>query len=212
MRHSPVTPAPIPGLGAVPAAMACARVRILRAAARLYATRGYEGTSVREVAEAAGVTKPLVHYHFGSKEQLFASLLRESMDSCRTRFTDAVNRGATAHERLRALLAAQFERAREAPEIVAFVHEVMSMPGLLPLGFDYKAEGCELFELYVRVIEDGQRSGEFRAVDARAVVVMAIATVGMYVAATLACDLEAIPANAEDVVFDLLTRGLGGAA
>jgi AcrR family transcriptional regulator len=191
-----------PGAGSEPQA----RERILRSAARLYALHGYQGTSIRAVAEAAGVTKPLVHYHFGSKEQLFAALLRDCIESCRTRFESVT--GATAGERLRAVLHAQFERAREAPEVVAFAHQIMSMPGMLPLGFDYKREGRALCDLYVKLIEDGQRSGEFRRVDPEAVVTIACATVGMYVSAVLAGELSTIPPGVESTVYDLLVHGI----
>jgi len=128
------------------------------------------------------------------------------MLSCRTRFESA--KGVTASERLHAVLQAQFARAREAPEVVAFAHEVMTMPGMLPLGFDYKKEGQALCDLYVQLIEDGQQSGEFRRVEPRAVVVIAMATVGMYVAAVLAGDMAEVPPGVEDTVYDLMVHGI----
>jgi AcrR family transcriptional regulator len=45
--------------------------RILAAAARLFVERGYERTTIREVARAAGVDGGLVMHYFGSKQQLF---------------------------------------------------------------------------------------------------------------------------------------------
>src|SRR5215471_7397882 len=48
---------------------------LARVAARLFAERGYEATSVREIVEAAGVTKPTLYYHFKSKEGLAQALL-----------------------------------------------------------------------------------------------------------------------------------------
>ena len=48
---------------------------IARVAARLFAERGYDATSVREIVEAAGVTKPTLYYHFGSKQGLAEALL-----------------------------------------------------------------------------------------------------------------------------------------
>ena len=48
---------------------------IARTAARLFATRGYDATSVREIVEAAGVTKPTLYHYFGSKEGLAQALL-----------------------------------------------------------------------------------------------------------------------------------------
>ena len=47
--------------------------RILVEATGLFAERGYSATSVREVAERCGCTKPAVYYHFGSKQSLYLS-------------------------------------------------------------------------------------------------------------------------------------------
>jgi AcrR family transcriptional regulator len=48
---------------------------IARCAARLFATQGYDRTPVSAIVEEAGVTKPTLYYHFGSKEALARSLL-----------------------------------------------------------------------------------------------------------------------------------------
>ena len=185
-----------------------ARQRILSAAARLYAVRGYAGTSMRAVADAAQVTKPLVYYHFGSKQHLFATLLREAIGACRDLAQEVQAQDMTAHQRLASIVGSQFAQARRAPEVVAFAHEVLTMPGYLPLGFDYKSEGRALFEAYVTLVQDGQRRGEFRDLDARAVVVAIMATVSMYVAAVLSGELKEIPAQAEDTVLEIVTRGV----
>ncbi len=52
---------------------------IARVAARLFASRGYDATSVRTIVEAAGVTKPTLYYHFGSKAGLAKALLTDPM-------------------------------------------------------------------------------------------------------------------------------------
>jgi AcrR family transcriptional regulator len=52
------------------------RPLVLDAAFRLFLERGYEGTSMAAVAEAAGVTKPVVYDCYPSKEELFEALLR----------------------------------------------------------------------------------------------------------------------------------------
>ena len=61
--------------GQIPAAKDDRRERILVVAERLFAERGYEHVSVREVATAAGVTHPLIYYHWGSKRELLAAVL-----------------------------------------------------------------------------------------------------------------------------------------
>jgi AcrR family transcriptional regulator len=51
------------------------RERILEAARGEFSARGYEKTSVRGIAKAAGVDSALVHHYFGTKEQVFASAI-----------------------------------------------------------------------------------------------------------------------------------------
>jgi len=45
-------------------------MRLLEAAARVFAQRGYEGTTFREIAEAAGLSRGLLSFHFGNKRGL----------------------------------------------------------------------------------------------------------------------------------------------
>lgn len=51
------------------------RERILDEAKALFAARGYRGLSMREIAEAVGISKAGIYYHFRDKEELFAAML-----------------------------------------------------------------------------------------------------------------------------------------
>src|SRR5215831_13687340 len=59
---------------------AATRAAILEAATRRFATKGYGGAGVREIAADAGVTAALVNRYFGSKEGLFAEVIRRALD------------------------------------------------------------------------------------------------------------------------------------
>jgi AcrR family transcriptional regulator len=59
---------------------AATREAILEAATRRFATQGYERAGVREIAADAGVTAALVNRYFGSKEGLFAEVIRRAVD------------------------------------------------------------------------------------------------------------------------------------
>jgi AcrR family transcriptional regulator len=56
------------------------RERILEQAALLFVDHGYHGLSMREIAEAVGVSKAGLYYHFADKEQLFVAVLNRCMD------------------------------------------------------------------------------------------------------------------------------------
>ena len=53
------------------------RTKILEAAFQILARQGYENTSIKDIAEEAGVAQGLVHYHFKSKQQLVLAVLAE---------------------------------------------------------------------------------------------------------------------------------------
>ncbi|KAA8969746.1 TetR/AcrR family transcriptional regulator [Mycobacterium sp.] len=57
-----------------------ARERILTGARALFVRKGFDKTSVRAVAAAAGVDAALVHHYFGTKEQLFAAAIHIPID------------------------------------------------------------------------------------------------------------------------------------
>lgn len=58
------------------------KTKIMEAARILFADRGFEGTSVREIAKAAEVNVASLNYHFSSKEKLFLEILQEGYTEC----------------------------------------------------------------------------------------------------------------------------------
>lgn len=63
-----------------------ARDRILQAALEEFASKGFEGTTTAAVARSAGVTQPLVHYHFESKDELWRMALGRVIEHLATNF------------------------------------------------------------------------------------------------------------------------------
>src|SRR3954454_16310254 len=56
------------------------REKILEEAARLFVAYGYHGISMREIAEAAGLSKAGLYYHFKDKEDLFLAILDSNLE------------------------------------------------------------------------------------------------------------------------------------
>src|SRR5712691_4942148 len=65
---------------AVDATSADTKTRILDAAEQLFMEHGFEATSLRSLTAAAGANLAAVHYHFGSKEELFQAVLTRRLD------------------------------------------------------------------------------------------------------------------------------------
>ncbi len=67
------------------------QLQIIRTAEKLFACKGYDGTSVRDIAEEAGVNVAMISYYFGSKEKLMQALFHQRMEKVRTKIESLVN-------------------------------------------------------------------------------------------------------------------------
>ncbi|MEO3867322.1 TetR/AcrR family transcriptional regulator [Nonomuraea sp. B12E4] len=76
---------------------------ILRAAVELFNRRGYDATSMGDLAKELGLTKPAIYHHVTSKEQLLGQALDDALDELTAVVTEASREraGVSAYERLR---------------------------------------------------------------------------------------------------------------
>src|SRR3954452_25593916 len=65
----------------VPLTAGTTRETILAAAQRLFGERGYDATSLRQIADAVGMTKAAVYYHYPAKEHMLLELTRPRLDA-----------------------------------------------------------------------------------------------------------------------------------
>jgi AcrR family transcriptional regulator len=76
------------------------RVQLIEVATALFAERGFDATSMDDIAEAAGVTKPVLYQHFPSKRALYRELLDEIDGHLTRRLVDATDTAATGRARV----------------------------------------------------------------------------------------------------------------
>ncbi|HEX7486885.1 MAG TPA: TetR/AcrR family transcriptional regulator [Vicinamibacterales bacterium] len=136
------------------------RGRLLRAAVCVFDRKGYAAASVREIVEMAGVTKPALYYHFGSKERLLTTVLEEASREFTRTMERAISRPGMARDRLFALCADLHGLFQEHVPVVRVAHAVFFGPveGVPP--FDFAAFDRQLERAVRRIVEDGQAAGE----------------------------------------------------
>jgi AcrR family transcriptional regulator len=101
---------------------------IAREAARLFASHGYDATSVRMIVEAAGVTKPTLYYYFGSKEGLARALLTVPMDRLVRALRGTLAEASDPVEILARTFETHFAFAREDPDRARFAFALLFGP------------------------------------------------------------------------------------
>ena len=105
--------------------------RIARVAARLFAERGFDATSVREIAEASGVTKPTLYYHFGSKQGLGEAILTRPMGLMARRLAALAgedSRGTDPVQLLEAIFQLNLDFVVDDPDRSRFLYAVCFGP------------------------------------------------------------------------------------
>lgn len=105
------------------------RSELTRAAARLFAQKGYHGTSIGDIAEALGVQKASLYHHIESKQDLLAETMREGAEAFHAAL-DAVPERVPATERIRLALRAHLRVVAEQLDVATvFVQEWRYLEG-----------------------------------------------------------------------------------
>lgn len=138
--------------------------RILDAAELVFARVGFTGARTQEIAEAAGVTKAMIHYYFDSKEHLYHAVLDRIRFELDKLVEDVTCRPAGRVARLETFVRGFFDYVARHPH---FGRLTFMASGDGALYFDKLVTTFfrPLFEQGVRFIEEGIHEGAFRAVD-----------------------------------------------
>lgn len=145
------------------AARAQRRAELLETAAETFAARGYSATTVREVADAAGMLGGSLYYHFDSKESMVDEILSVFLTELWEAYDEILGREDGAKETLEALISASFDSIdRHRPAVVIYQNETKH------LGtndrFSYLQDSRKRFRrMWVDLLEKGIAEGDFRA-------------------------------------------------
>ena len=139
---------------------------IRNAAVRLFFEQGYEATTLRQIATAAGLKVGSLYYHISGKEALLADIMAQALDDLMAEAHAAAEAESAAADRLRSAVAAHIRfHAERAQEVFVGNTELRSLsPGARTL-IVAKREAYEQF--LARLIGDAAASGHARIIDAR---------------------------------------------
>ena len=153
------------------------RQEILRTAARLFQQRGYDATSMNDVAAALKLSKGGLYHHFQSKDEILFEIMNHAMELTQERVLGPVRELSDPEERLRALIRLHIEvvLSPRDREITVMLHENHPLPPTLRKRINTRKK--EYVHFVENLIEDVQRVRRAKgAVSARAA---AFALLGM---------------------------------
>ena len=154
----------------LPMPLSDARERLLAAALDQFTLRGYAATSVRELCEAACVTKPVLYYYFKSKEGLYLQLMEESFARFEGILTDLTSFSGTVRERVVHFCAGLFNSYIEQLPLVKLCYSIYyGTPQGAPY-FNLEQYYDRVLDILAELVEEGIRQGEIRAENGQDVV------------------------------------------
>ncbi|HNZ47426.1 MAG TPA: TetR/AcrR family transcriptional regulator [Candidatus Hydrogenedentes bacterium] len=153
-----------------------AETRLLESALQLFSEKGYEGTSIREIIEGAGVTRPVLYYYFTNKEDLFRKLLEPALAKYTRTLADIRENYSDAVGRLKAIARATFRFAEENPQAVRLVLQLYFAPPKGGPRLDKTIYRLRRFRFLEEIMQEGLEKGELAGGDAQG---LALALIGM---------------------------------
>lgn len=138
------------------------RTRIQTEAARLFVASGYHGVSMREVAEAVGVTKPALYHHFADKEALFLALLEGALTTL-ARIVEHARNEQGIHAQLQLLVRDLLETAPEQRVGLQLASELRHVSAQSRAAFEGEYRRVwmgGLTELMATAVERGELRGD----------------------------------------------------
>ena len=134
--------------------------RLMAAATRLFATRGYDRTSVQEIVEAAGVTKGALYHYFGSKDDLLYEIYGRLLRVQQERLDALAGTETPIEQRVREAAADVIVTTIEnLDDAMIFFRSMYQLPPEKQK--QVRAERRRYHERFRELIEEGQREGAF---------------------------------------------------
>ncbi len=99
--------------------------RILKKALELFSTRGYEAASVREICEAAGITKPTLYHFFGSKEGVYRALVDGTLERFNADLDLILAEPGATRDQLKRVARHFFGEVRSDPDVIRFIMSLL---------------------------------------------------------------------------------------
>src|SRR5918994_739948 len=137
------------------------RDELLDLAATMFAERGLRATTVRDIADSAGILSGSLYHHFKSKEQMVEEVLRDFLDWLFGRYREIVENETDPLKRVEGLFMASFEAIEHRhAQVVIYQDEAKRLSALPQFAF-VDDRNREQRKMWVDLLHDGIADGSF---------------------------------------------------
>ncbi|MGD9172792.1 MAG: TetR/AcrR family transcriptional regulator [Desulfobacterales bacterium] len=154
-----------------------ARQRLLETAIGMFAQKGYAGTSVREIAEQAGVSKPVLYYYFKSKGGLFLAILEMAENLQKQLLAEVLESQGTVLDRLVLLYRRVYEEVEAHQSFYKMIHGLIFGPPQGAPDYDFTRYHRHMIGVIRKIYHAGLSAGEVKKIDADDVAYMVLSLI-----------------------------------
>lgn len=161
---------------------------IIESALNLFSTKGFEGTSVREIATEAEVNVAMINYYFGSKENLFKRVVEYRASFLKGIFEDLINNSSLSSiEKIDFIIDQTIERKLSNAQFHHILHRELSLehrPELREAISDILLKNMAPMKT---IIKNGINDGEFKQVDIELTLTTLLGTIHYLLTSDIMC-------------------------
>lgn len=186
------------------------REQLIEVATKIFAKWGYEGGTTAAIAEAAGVTEPILYRHFASKQELFVAITRAMSVQTLRRWQELTQNAGSATEKIRTVAREFPNHIRANEDAYHVIHGALATSRDRKVLAVMKEHYAEIERFFSKIVTDGQKAGEFRLdLDPR-VPAWQLINVGIGYA-MIALNLQQFDHFSVEAAIEFILRGLKGA-
>jgi AcrR family transcriptional regulator len=164
------------------------RETIIQSAIELFGAKGFEGTSVREIAADANVNVAMINYYFGSKEKLFESIVEYRAAFLKTLFEELSTNTSLSHmEKMDIIIDKTIERKFSSQSFHHLMHRELSLENRPNM--KEKISDILLKNMFAvkKIIQNGIDDGVFKEVDIELTLATMLGTIHYLLTSDIIC-------------------------
>lgn len=139
------------------------QMQIIQIAEKLFADKGFDGTSVRDIADEAGINVAMISYYFGSKEKLLTAIFEERIGNIKMRVETLIKDDSIAPlQKVNMLVDEHIERVTQKEcfyRLMVTEQLLRKNPDVINVARQLKVRNAEVVN---ELIKDGQKKGVFK--------------------------------------------------
>ena len=139
------------------------RDELLELAATMFAERGLRATTVRDIADAAGILSGSLYHHFASKDEMVDEVLRDFLDWLFARYQEIIETQPNPLERLKGLFMASFDAIEDRHAQVVIYQDEAKRLSSQPRFAYVEDLNRKQRQMWVEVLQQGIKDGYFRS-------------------------------------------------